>query len=49
MRTVRSENGYPELRGLKVMGDVTQHWELRKAVEGVDYVFHVAGLLFRAV
>lgn len=47
---VRSEKRlYPELReGFEVIqGDVTQTpEELRKAVEGVDYVFHVAGLLF---
>ncbi|MBE7493298.1 MAG: NAD(P)-dependent oxidoreductase [Planctomycetes bacterium] len=39
---------YPELReGFEIIkGDVTQKPEdLRKAVEGVDYVFHVAGLI----
>ncbi len=47
---VRSEKRlFPELReGFEVIqGDVTQSPdELRKAVEGVDYVFHVAGMLF---
>jgi nucleoside-diphosphate-sugar epimerase len=47
---VRSEKRlYPELReGYEIIqGDVTQTPdELRKAVDGVDYVFHVAGMLF---
>ncbi len=47
---VRSEKRLvPELReGYEIVkGDVTQSPEdLRKAVEGVDYVFHIAGMLF---
>lgn len=47
---VRNEKRlFPELReGYEIVkGDVTQSPEdLRKAVEGVDYVFHLAGMLF---
>ena len=46
---VRNEKRlFPELReGYDIVkGDVTQTVdELRKAVEGVDYIFHVAGLI----
>ncbi len=47
---VRNEKRlFPELReGYEIVqGDVTQSPdELRKAVDGVDYVFHLAGMLF---